>query len=76
MQIVAESRYFDVLVCELQLWSVPTNEEVNLVEREVPLEPVRVASVFADKIKDEFDDGDTSLLEKVKIVSNANVIFN
>jgi len=76
MQIVAESRYFDVLVCELQLWSVPTNEEVNLVEREVPLEPVRVASVFADKIKDEFDDGDTSLLEKEKIVSNANVIFN
>lgn len=39
-----------------------------MIERELPLQPIRVASVFADKDKDDFDDGDTSLLEKEKVV--------
>ena len=45
------------------------NEEINLVQREVPLIPMRVASVFANKEKEDFDDGDTSVLEKIKPVS-------
>lgn len=39
------------------------------MDREVHLQPIRVASVFADKVKDEFDDGDLSVLEKEKFVS-------
>ena len=53
----------------LQLWTVPLNEEVMLVEREVPLQPIRVASVFADRDKDELDDGDTSIIDKERHVS-------
>ncbi|XP_052781676.1 protein polybromo-1-like isoform X8 [Mya arenaria] len=66
----------DVYVCEfrytartrsfkkIKMWSVPRNEEVALVEREIPLQSIRVASVFADRDKDEIDDGDTSVIEK------------
>ncbi|XP_053378046.1 protein polybromo-1-like isoform X6 [Mercenaria mercenaria] len=66
----------DVYVCEfrytsktrsfkkIKLWSVPRNEDLKLIEREVPFHPIRVASIFADKDKDEFDDGDTSILDK------------
>ena len=39
------------------------------MEREVPLATVRVASVFADKDKDEFDDGDCSILDKAREVT-------
>ena len=46
------------------------NEEINLVYRDVPLIPLRIASVFANKEKEDFDDGDTSVLEKVKPVRN------
>ena len=34
----------------------------------MPLIPLRVASVFANKEKEDFDDGDTSVLEKIKPV--------
>ena len=49
------------------------NEEINLVQREIPLIPMRVASVFANKEKEDFDDGDTSVLEKIKPVSNLKI---
>ena len=52
------------------------NEEINLVQREVPLIPMRVASVFANKEKEDFDDGDTSVLEKIKPVSNQKINQN
>ena len=52
------------------------NEEINLVQREVPLIPMRVASVFANKEKEDFDDGDTSVLEKIKPVSNRKINQN
>ena len=44
------------------------NEEIQLVPREFPLIPLRVASVFANKEKEDFDDGDTSVLEKIRPV--------
>ena len=52
----------------MQHWAVPVNEEINLEQREVPLIPLRIASVFANKEKEDFDDGDTSVLEKFKPV--------
>ncbi len=47
---------------------MPRNEDLKLMEREVPFHPIRVASIFADKDKDEFDDGDTSILDKERNV--------
>ena len=44
------------------------NEEIQLEQRGVPLIPLRVASVFANKEKEDFDDGDISVLEKYKPV--------
>lgn len=60
----------DFVLCVLKLWPVPRNEELKLLEREMPLQPIRVASVFADKDKDEFDDGDTSLIDKERDVGD------
>ena len=44
------------------------NEEIQLEQRAVPLIPLRVASVFANKEKEDFDDGDISVLDKYKPV--------
>jgi hypothetical protein len=40
-----------------------------MIPREIPLVPVRVASVFVDKEKEETDDGDNSVLDKIRLVS-------
>lgn len=37
--------------------------------REIPLVPVRVSSVFASRKEEEVDDGDTSILDKERMVS-------
>lgn len=52
------------------MWNlVAKNENVQLVPRDRPLTPVRVASVFADKTTDRdsfVDDGQTQVLDKVR----------
>lgn len=66
---VCESRYSSRLrgFKKIKIWPVPKNEMVTLVPREIPLVPVRVASVFVDKEKDEADDGDNSVLDKIRL---------
>lgn len=39
-----------------------------LLPREIPLVPVRVSSVFASRKEEEVDDGDTSILDKERMV--------
>ena len=39
-----------------------------LSPREIPLVPVRVSSVFAGRKEEEIDDGDSSILDKERIV--------
>lgn len=54
---------------------MPRNDNVKILPRDLPLVPVRVASVFAEKgkseEKDELDDGETHILDKVRIVREA-----
>ncbi|XP_071136797.1 protein polybromo-1-like isoform X10 [Mytilus edulis] len=66
---VCESRYSSRLrgFKKIKIWPVPRNDQVMLIPREVPLVPIRVASVFVDKEKDEADDGDNSVLDKVRL---------
>ena len=50
-----------------QIWSLPPNDRVKIVSRDIPVIPVRVESVFADRAKmdDTFsDDGEVTPLEK------------
>ncbi|XP_069101019.1 protein polybromo-1-like isoform X15 [Argopecten irradians] len=63
---VCENRYVAKHKCfkKIKIWQSTKNEHVNVVARDIPLVPVRVASVFADKEKDIVDDGDNSLLDK------------
>ncbi|XP_046358129.1 protein polybromo-1-like isoform X6 [Haliotis rufescens] len=70
----------DVYVCEsrynarhkafkkIKIWSAVRNEELKILPRELPMSPVRVSSVFADKASDgkDEDDGETSILDKVR----------
>ncbi|XP_046573937.1 protein polybromo-1-like isoform X7 [Haliotis rubra] len=70
----------DVYVCEsrynarhkafkkIKIWSAVKNEELKILPRELPMSPVRVSSVFADKTSDgkDEDDGETSVLDKVR----------
>lgn len=72
----------DVYVCEsrynarhkafkkIKVWQVPPNESVKLVSRDQMLSPVRVASVFADKTKEnekeDLDDAVYRLLDKTR----------
>ncbi|XP_071082321.1 protein polybromo-1-like isoform X6 [Haliotis cracherodii] len=70
----------DVYVCEsrynarhkafkkIKIWSAVRNEELKILPRELPMSPVRVSSVFADKTSDgkDEDDGETSILDKVR----------
>lgn len=56
----------------LQVWQVPRNDSIGIVPRDLPLVPIRVASVFATKEPSEVrepDDGDVSILEKFREVS-------
>ncbi|XP_050414822.1 protein polybromo-1 isoform X3 [Patella vulgata] len=79
----------DVYVCEsrysnrhrafkkIKNWSVPKNEHMKIVPRDEPLTPVRVESVFADKAGSEgkdFDDGETSVLDKKREIVFAEVV--
>ncbi|XP_052070858.1 protein polybromo-1-like isoform X2 [Mytilus californianus] len=66
---VCESRYSSRLrgFKKIKIWPVPRNDQVMLIPREVTLVPIRVASVFVDKEKDEADDGDNSVLDKVRL---------
>ncbi|KAL5013533.1 hypothetical protein ScPMuIL_007803 [Solemya velum] len=65
---VCESRYNQKHKCfkKIKIWQNTKIEHVKLVPREIPLIPIRVASVFADKVdnKDDLDDGETSILDK------------
>ncbi|CAE1320781.1 PBRM1 [Acanthosepion pharaonis] len=72
----------DVYVCEsrynarhkafkkIKVWQVPPNDTVKLTPRDQVLSPVRVASVFADKTKEnekeDLDDGVYRLLDKTR----------
>ncbi|KAL3851885.1 hypothetical protein ACJMK2_015582 [Sinanodonta woodiana] len=65
---VCEFRYISRHRCfkKIKIWQAPRNVEVNIIARDIPLVPIRVASVFADKDKEDFDDGETSILDKVR----------
>ena len=52
----------------LKVWQIPGGEPVPLSPREIPLVPVRVSSVFAGRKEEEIDDGDSSILDKERIV--------
>ncbi|KAK3103095.1 hypothetical protein FSP39_016403 [Pinctada imbricata] len=62
---VCENRYSNRHRCfkKIKSWQIPGDEPVKFVPREIPLVPVRVASVFADKKEDE-DDGETAVIDK------------
>ncbi|XP_033746616.1 protein polybromo-1-like isoform X8 [Pecten maximus] len=63
---VCENRYVAKHKCfkKIKIWQSTKNEHVSVVPRDIPLVPVRVSSVFADKEKDIIDDGDNSILDK------------
>ncbi|KAK7457993.1 hypothetical protein BaRGS_00039138 [Batillaria attramentaria] len=68
---VCESRYSVRNRCfkKIKIWQCPRSESLNIIPREVPLVPIRVASVFASKVSSETceqDDGDVSLLDKTR----------
>ncbi|ESO96257.1 hypothetical protein LOTGIDRAFT_144178, partial [Lottia gigantea] len=72
---VCESRYSNKhrAFKKIKLWSVPKTDHIKIVARDEPLTPVRVESVFADKTnsdieKPDFDDGETSILDKTREV--------
>jgi hypothetical protein len=61
--------HFIHLTMNWQIWgrTGDSNNTVELVSREIPLTPVRVASVFADRSDVDrtfVDDGQTQLLDK------------
>ncbi|KAK6994776.1 protein polybromo-1-like isoform X1 [Biomphalaria glabrata] len=72
----------DVYVCEsrynvrhrsfkkIKVWQIPQSKNLNFVPRDVPLTPVRVVSVFADKMSSDgvLDESDTILDKKREIV--------
>ncbi|OWF39312.1 Protein polybromo-1 [Mizuhopecten yessoensis] len=66
---VCENRYVAKHKCfkKIKIWQSIKNEHMNVVTRDIPLVPVRVASVFADKEKDIVDDCDTSILDKKRL---------
>uniref|UniRef100_A0A0B7AIS6 Protein polybromo-1 n=1 Tax=Arion vulgaris TaxID=1028688 RepID=A0A0B7AIS6_9EUPU len=65
---VCESRYSVRHRCfkKIKVWQTPQSKNLNFVLREVPLAPIRVASVFADKLSSEntLDDSDTVIDKK------------
>ncbi|XP_025107191.1 protein polybromo-1-like isoform X11 [Pomacea canaliculata] len=68
---VCESRYNVRNRCfkKIKVWQVPRNDSIGIVPRDLPLVPIRVASVFATKEPSEVrepDDGDVSILEKFR----------
>ena len=55
---------------------MPRNE-IRLVARDVPLQPVRVASVFAEKVEETDEESDEPhILEKEREVSNFSLYQN
>ena len=56
-----------------QIWQIPGEPDVKIVPREVPIVPKRVASVFA--VKDEEDDGETTIIDKERCVSWVKLIY-
>ena len=56
-----------VIIYVTQIWQIPGDPDVKIVPREVPIVPKRVASVFA--VKDEEDDGETTIIDKERFVS-------
>ncbi|XP_059161313.1 protein polybromo-1-like isoform X4 [Physella acuta] len=65
---VCESRYSVRNRCfkKIKYWHIPVSKNLNFVPREIPLMPVRVASVFADKSSSDctLDDSDTIIDKK------------
>ncbi|XP_060077501.1 protein polybromo-1-like isoform X5 [Ylistrum balloti] len=66
---VCENRYVAKHKCfkKIKIWQSTKSDNVSIVPRDIPLVPVRVASVFADKEKDIIDDGDNSILDKKRL---------
>lgn len=66
-----------LLPCVVQIWH-SRNDNVSIVPRDIPLVPIRVESVFATKVDSEAkeqDDGDISVLDKTRVVSNGHVLM-
>ncbi|XP_035825265.1 protein polybromo-1 isoform X1 [Aplysia californica] len=65
---VCESRYILRGRCfkKIKIWQTPVSKNLNIVPREVPLTPIRVASMFADKSANEsaLDESDTVIDKK------------
>ncbi|BFZ08168.1 hypothetical protein BsWGS_11204 [Bradybaena similaris] len=65
---VCESRYSVRHRCfkKIKVWQTAQSKNLNFVPREVPLTPIRVASVFADKSSSDsaLDDSDTVIDKK------------
>ncbi|XP_070193759.1 protein polybromo-1-like isoform X2 [Littorina saxatilis] len=69
---VCESRYSIRNRCfkTIKIWTSSRSENLTLVPRDVRLVPIRVESVFANKVEGqvkELDDGDSSLLDKTRV---------
>ncbi|CAL1527080.1 unnamed protein product [Lymnaea stagnalis] len=69
---VCESRYSVRHRCfkKIKNWQIPQSKNLQFVARDIPLTPVRVASVFADKMNNEspLDESDTTLDKKRELV--------
>ena len=68
-----------LFLCLIQLWPFPKNTNVTFTQRDIPLTPVRVASVFAEKpgaaeLSDDIPEGEPFILDKKREVFAMNFI--